>query len=281
MMKKRVIKILAFAAALALIIGVCVFANSLVGNPISKMIVRNTAEKYLEENYGDKDYEIEEVSFNFKDGYYRAFVTSPSSTDSHFVLVISMWGKLCDDFYKDQVLSGGNTAARISREYRSAVEDVFESKSFPYSADISYGDIAFVSRKYSTQEDTPSYAIITEDLTLDAFYDVREIGSRAGELTVYVEDSIVSVERMSEILLDIKSIFDDAGVGFYVISCVLEHPRADDSSEKESRVEVMEFLYSDIYSENMSERVKASDEEARRYHEEQDAEIMKEIENSK
>ena len=39
--------------------------------------------------------------------------------------------------------------------------------------------------------------------------------------------------------------------------------------------------FRDIYRENMNERVKASDEEARRYYEEQDAEIMKEIENNK
>ena len=34
-MKKKILKIAALVLALALIVGVCIFANSLVGNPIS------------------------------------------------------------------------------------------------------------------------------------------------------------------------------------------------------------------------------------------------------
>ena len=93
-MKKRILKIAAFVFAIILIAGVSVFANSLVGNPISKAIAKNTAEKHLEETYADKDFEIERVSFSFKDGYYHAFVCSPSSIDSDFTILIDMWGKM-------------------------------------------------------------------------------------------------------------------------------------------------------------------------------------------
>ena len=86
-MKKRILKIAAFVFAIALIVGVCVFANGLVGNPISKAIATNTAEKHLEENYADKDFEIERVFYSFKDGYYHAFIYSPSSIDSDFTMV--------------------------------------------------------------------------------------------------------------------------------------------------------------------------------------------------
>ena len=116
-MKKRILKIAAFVFAIALIVGVCVFANALVGNPISKAMATNTAEKHIEENYGDKDYEIERVTFSFKDGYYHAFIYSPSSIDSDFTILVDMWGKLRYDTYEDRVLSGGNTADRISRDY--------------------------------------------------------------------------------------------------------------------------------------------------------------------
>ena len=47
-MKKRVLKVAALVTAIMLIIGVCLFANSLVGNPISKALAKNTAEKYIE-----------------------------------------------------------------------------------------------------------------------------------------------------------------------------------------------------------------------------------------
>ena len=281
-MKKRILKIAAFVFAIALIVGVCVFANALVGNPISKAMATNTAEKHLEENFADKDFEIERVTFSFKDGYYHAFIYSPSSIDSDFTILVDMWGKLRYDTYEDRVLSGGNTADRISRDYRAVVDKVLDSQAFPYNEHIGYGDFDFYPRVHLEEYSVPEYALITEDLTLDAFYDVNELGAKHGKLTIYIDDDTVSYERLSEILLDVRSIFDDAGVKFYVIDCVLEYQKNEDSSKKkEGRVEVREFLYADIYEEGMVERVKASDEEAKAYYAEQDAEKLKEIEENK
>lgn len=276
-MKKRILKIAAFVFAIALIVGVCVFANALVGNPISKAMATNTAEKHLEENYADKDFEIERVTFSFKDGYYHAFIYSPSSIDSDFTILVDMWGKLRYDTYEDRVLSGGNTADRISRDYRAVVDKVLDSQAFPYNEHIGYGDFDFYPRVHLEEYSVPEYALITEDLTLDAFYDVNELGAKHGKLTIYIDDDTVSYERLSEILLDIRRIFDDSGVKFYVIDCVLEYQKNEDSStKKEGRVEVREFLYSDIYEDGMVERVKASDEAANAYYDEQDAEKFKE-----
>ena len=277
-MKKRILKIAAFVFAIALIVGVGVFANALVGNPISKVVATNTAEKHIEENYADKDFEIERVTFSFKDGYYHAFIYSPSSIDSDFTILVDMWGKLRYDTYKDRVLSGGNTADRISRDYRAAVDKVLDSQAFPYNEHIGYGDFDFYPRVHLEEYSVPEYALITEDLTLDAFYDVNELGAKHGKLTIYIDDDTVSYERLSEILLDVRRIFDESGVKFYVIDCVLEYQKNEDSSKKqEGRVEVREFLYADIYEDGMVERVKASDEAANAYYNEQDAEKLKEI----
>ena len=276
-MKKRILKIAAFVFAIALIVGVCIFANALVGNPISKAMATNTAEKHIEENYADKDFEIERVTFSFKDGYYHAFIYSPSSIDSDFTILVDMWGKLRYDTYEDRVLSGGNTADRISRDYRAVVDKVLDSQAFPYNEHIGYGDFDFYPRVHLEEYTVPEYALITEDLTLDAFYDVNELGAKHGKLTIYIDDDTVSYERLSEILLDIRRIFDDSGVKFYVIDCVLEYQKNEDSSKKqEGRVEVREFLYADIYEDGMVERVKASDEAANAYYAEQDAEKFKE-----
>ena len=281
-MKKRILKIAAFVFAIALIVGVGVFANALVGNPISKAMATNTAEKHIEENYADKDFEIERVTFSFKDGYYHAFIYSPSSIDSDFTILVDMWGKLRYDTYEDRVLSGGNTADRISRDYRATVDKVLDSQVFPYNEHIGYGDFDFYPRVHLEEYSIPEYALITEDLTLDAFYDVNELGAKHGKLTIYIDDDTVSYERLSEILLDIRRIFDDSGVKFYVIDCVLEYQKNEDSSKKqEGRVEVREFLYADIYEEGMVERVKASDEAANAYYDEQDAEKLKEIQEYK
>ena len=275
-MKKRILKIAAFVFAIALIVGVCVFANGLVGNPISKAVATNTAEKHIEENYADKDFEIERVTFSFKDGYYHAFISSPSSIDSDFTILVDMWGKLRYDTYEDRVLSGGNTADRISRDYRAEVDKVLDSQAFPYNEHIGYGDFDFYPRVHLEEYSVPEYALITEDLTLDAFYDVNELGAKHGKLTIYIDDDTVSYERLAEILLDIRRIFDDSGVKFYVIDCVLEYQKNEDSSKKqEGRVEVREFLYADIYEDGMVERVKASDEAAKAYYAEQNAEKLK------
>ena len=275
-MKKRILKIAALVFAMVLIVGVCIFANGLVGNPISKAVATNTAEKHLEETYGDKDFEIERVFYSFKDGYYHAFIYSPSSIDSDFTILIDMWGKMRYDTYEDRVLSGGNTADRIGRDYRETVDKVLDSQAFPYNAHIGYGDFKFYPREHLKEHTVPEYALITEDLTLDAFYDVNELGAKHGMLTIYIEDNTVTVERLSKILLDIKTIFDNAGVKFYMIDCVLEYPKLEGGKRREERVEVMNFLYTDIYEDGMVERVKSSDEAAGAYYDEQDAEKMKE-----
>lgn len=280
-MKKKVLKIIAFVVAIALIVGVCVFANALVGNPISKWVATNTAEKHLEEKYSEKDFEIERVTFSFKDGYYHAFIQSPSSIDSSFTIDIDMWGNLKYDHYEDRVLTGWNTADRIGRDYREKVDAVLNSQAFPYVEHIGYGDIEFVPREYKDDPSVPEYAIITEDLALDAFYDINELGAKAGKLTIYLDDETVSHERLAELILDTRKIFDNAGVKFYCLDFVLEYPKTVDSGKKEGRVEVMNFLYSDIHEDGMVERVKASDEDANAYYEEQDVEKQKLIDDQK
>ena len=275
-MKKRILKTIALLVAAILILGILSFANSLIGNPISKAIAAKTAEKHLEKTYSNKNFEIERVFYSFKDGFYHAFISSPNSIDSSFVLIIDMWGNLRSDSYEDRVLSGWNTSSRIGNEYRNIVNAVLNSPSFPYNVHIGYGDFDFYPRVHLEEYSVPEYALITEDLTLDAFYDVNELGSRHGMLTIYIEDDTVSCERLAEILLDIRKIFDDAGVKFYIIDCVLEYPKPEDGVRRDERVEVMKFLYVDIYEDGMTERVTASDEAAKAYYAEEDAEKLQE-----
>jgi len=230
----------------------------------------------LAEVYADKDYEIERVTFSFKDGGYHAFIVSPSSPDSEFSMSLNMRGKLRWDSYEDRVLSGENTAARINKEYRAATEAVFTSPAFPYYSHIEFGDIEFISREWVDAEDLPRYALFTEDLELDQVYDIRELGKTAGHLVLYVYDEDVSVEKAAEILLEVKHMMDAGGVSFHVIDLVLEYPKPiDDSPRKEGRVETIEFLSDDIYEEGMEERVAAANEAAIAHHAKADAENEK------
>ena len=121
-MKKKVLKILALVLAIILIIGIGLFANSLVGNPVSKFLATKGAQEHLAKNYSDKDFVIEEVTYNFKTGGYYARVTSPTSIDSHFSLSFNWLGKLVLDCY-DDVTTGWNTAMRIEEDYRNFYHD--------------------------------------------------------------------------------------------------------------------------------------------------------------
>ena len=57
-MKNRVLRIIAFVVAAGMIITLGVFANSMVGNPISKLLAQKSAEKYIAETYPGSDYTI-------------------------------------------------------------------------------------------------------------------------------------------------------------------------------------------------------------------------------
>ena len=273
-MKKKILKVLALILAIVLIIGIGLFANALVGNPVSKFLATKGAEEHLAKNYGDKDFVVEEVTYDFKTGGYYARVTSPTSIDSHFSLSFDWLGKLIIDSY-EEVTSGWNTAYRIGEEYRKEVDKVFENNEFPFFMHISHGDIEFTSKEYGEDSSRPDYAIYKETLEIDGIYDIDELGKKAGKLTVYIYDNDVTEENLAEILLNIKSVFDKSGVTFYAIDCVLEKSKpeasADGSVPKDPpRIEVLNFLYSDIYENDLMERVKDSNKKAIEYYEEQD-----------
>ena len=270
-MKKKILKIAAFIVAVALIAGLCWFANGLVGNPISKLLATNTAKQYLKDHHPDTDYQLDAVTFNFKFVCYNAYFSSPSSPDSSFTLMLGMDGKIVQDYYEAHVTNRENTARRLENEYRAAVGKVLDNPAFPYDCHIGYGELQFIPEEYKHESDVPSYALITNDLELDGIYDINELGAKAGALTIYIYDDTVSVERLAEIILDIKAMLDDSGVSFYVLDCVLEYPKPESGQWTEGRVEVMEFLYSDIYEEGMVERVQASNDAATDYYREMDA----------
>ncbi len=281
-MKKKWLKIGALLAALVIIAGLGWFANGLVGNPVSKWLASRTAERHLEEVYGDTDFEIERVGFNFKNTDYYAHIVSPSSEDSSFSLQMDMWGNLHLDTYESRVLSGDNTARRIGMEYRELVDEVLEASDYPFTSFIAYGDLQFGFSYEEGVEISSVGHIMPEELVLDKKYDIRELGAQAGRVVIYVEDDVVSIERAAEILLELKEIFGRRNVPFYAIDFVLEYPRKEEGGNiREGCVNVEGFLYSDIYEEGLMEPVKAANDALNAYYYEQDAKTKELIEQQK
>ncbi len=270
-MKRKAFKAVAVIFA-ALLTGVIIFfANAFVGNPISRLIVRWEAKEYISETYAHKDFQLESIFYDFKVGCYYAEIVSQKSIDSHFNLSYNSFGKLIYDSYEHRVLNKENTAQRIGNDYRNAVDSVLNSPLFPYNSDIGYGDIEFIPEEYKNSFDVPSYAIVTETLIPDAIYDINEMGRKAGHLTIYVADDELTNEKMAEVLLRLKDIFDRSGVSFHAINCVIEN-RKDDVAPSPAiqQIEVQHFLYSDIYEENLTDRVEKSIRETEEYYREMD-----------
>ena len=274
-MKKKWLKFGALLVALLIIAGLCVFANALVGNPVSKWLATRTAEKHLEEVYGDTDFVIEKVGFNFKDTDYYAHIMSPGSEDSSFSLQIDMWGNLKWDTYESRVLSGENTRQRLYMEYRALVDTVLEAPDYPFTTFIAYGDlkVGFEPPDIEIEENRwPEGYVVLDKVELDKKYDIGELAKKAGCLVIYVEDEVVTVERAAEVLLELKELFDRRSVPFYSMDFVLEYPRKPEGGNtKEGRVNVEGFRYSDIYEEGLVERVRIADDALNAYYEEQDA----------
>ena len=254
-MKKRILKIAAFVLAIALIYGVACFANSLVGNPISKMMARKTSEKHLAVQYSDTDYVIDEVFYSFKIGGYYVHIVSPSSMDGNFTLTLSMLGKLTNDDYASRVEGHRNVASRLSSEYRKMVDGVLQSYAYPYTVDMGFGDLEF-QRKLG--EEPIEGALEISDLVNDKFYNVGDLGAKNGRLVLYIDSDTVTYEKAAEILLKTKELMDGAGISFYSVHFVLRYPpydAAESYKRPEGEIDLKDFLYTDIYEEGIIERI--------------------------
>lgn len=269
-MKKRLLKLAAFAAALALLAGVLLFSNALVGNPVSKFLATRAAREYLDTQYPDSDFEIDAANFNFKSGDYVVAVVSPTSIDSHFTLGLSMAGRVLWDGYHS-VESGWNTWERLNAEYRALVDAVLDDPDFGYNVFIGFGDL-WMEQEYG--EPWPPYILYSE-LELDGDYDIRQLGKACGRLTLYVRQDEVSAEEAARILLHTRRALDEANVPFCCIDFVLEHPLTEDGHLPEGDVQLRYFACEDIREEGLVDRVKAADAEAKAYYAAKDAENAK------
>ncbi len=275
-MKKKILKAVLIIVAVSFV-GIAVwFANGFFGNPVSKHLAIKSAQEYLEANFAGTDYEVEDSFYDFKSSAYNVHIKSPTSADSSFTICAGLDGEIIYDTYENDVAEKGNTARRIGEAYRKAADKVFDSDAFPYESDICFGDIEFVPASYADNHGIPEYAIITNELELDENYDIKDFGSKAGHLTVYVQSETVTAEKLGEVLLSIKDLFDKNGVTFYVIDCVLEYPKPEDGAQKDDfRVEVKDFLYSDIYEDEMVKRITDNDKATKAYWQAEDEKNLK------
>jgi len=261
-MKKRALKIAALCLALLLVAGVCLVANGLVGNPISKAITKSKAEDYLAQNMPGEGYSVEAVTFDFKNGGYHAHVAVDSSLDKHFTLSFSHLGELTESDYEYRVLNRQNVANRLFFEYRAAVDAILNSPAYPYGIYLGFGDLEFY------HEDIAG-SLGYGDLALDSVYNVGAMGKTNGFLTLYIDSDEVTAQKAAEVLLNTKQLMSTAGIEFYSVYLVLQHPPFDKEKpyeRPEGDIHLKDFLSTDIYEQGLISRVEKCAEDTREYY---------------
>ncbi len=261
---KRIPKVTALILAVGLMVGLAVFANAMIGNPVSRYLAEKTAEEYLSGKYGDTDFYVERFGYDFKSMCYHAEILSPTNVDVDFYLTIDMYGNLHSDSYNSLVKSGYNTGLRLARDYDDMVSAVF-AQANGYGGGISYiygnlerGERREIPVKVNPSAGIPHYALALEDLTAGNDYDVKLLGEKHGTVCAEFTEENISYKRAAEILLWIKDEMDKAGVGFYAVSLTLQEPPGGDNGESaptDASIFVRSFVYDDIYEEGLQERV--------------------------
>lgn len=271
---KKSTKIIILVIAFIIVISALLIGNGLHGNPISKNIAKDTAQKYLNEHYGDKDFEVEDVFYNFKDGYYHARIVSPSSIDSHFDLSISR-GEVVIDNYENVVLSGWNTWERIDYVYREMVDEVFSVPDFPLESGIDFGTIEIYEEYASDDPFAPDYGVVLDELELDKEYDINQLAKTKGHIIYYAQDEDITYDKASELLLILKDRLDEADIPFHAVDFVLEKPRDDDGVQTDDiSIHTSHFLYDDIYEKDLAGRIEEAHDTLMKLYEEQDNELQ-------
>ena len=264
---KKCIRIIGIVLVIALIAVLIWFGNVMMGNPVSHALASNAAKAFLSDRFSGTDYQMERITYSFKDGRYHAFMVSPTSIDGDFSVCFSMMGEYCYDTY-DSVLDGWNTAQRLNSEYRKLTDTILNDPALPYDNtqvySIMFGELEIYPKEFIDDpnvHDIPDYSLVQDDLELNKIYDIKELGAKAGHLVLYVDNDIISVEEAARIMLDFRSIFDEADIPFYAMDFVLRHPRAEDGTSDDEEIRINDFLYQNIYEEGLTDRIETAIEE--------------------
>ena len=67
----KFLKFTGIVLLIALIAGFLWFGNVMMGNPVSHALASRAAKAYLAEQFPNSDYNMERITYSFKDGRYR------------------------------------------------------------------------------------------------------------------------------------------------------------------------------------------------------------------
>lgn len=250
-MKKKIWLLILCAV---LLIAVAQLLNTLYGNPFSKSKAQKTVESYLTEAYPTQTFAVEDVQFSMKSGGYDVLVRAPGSADIRFSVCVNARGKLVYDSYEEEVLSGKNTADRLSAAYAELAVPALKLLNLEYSVPHQGAYIAVTPVEESPV--TPEFALLREELILDAQYDIKALAKRAGVLEVTATSKTVTPGQAAELLLSIRKAMDDADIPFRAVSLTLRQPPDDYGAPELAReIRVENFPYDQLFRDGLGQRI--------------------------
>lgn len=108
--------------------------NAFFGNPISKILANNSANKYIKENYDNLNLKRDKVFYNFKDGCYIINLENKNSIDTKFSLSFNSFGNLKYDNFEYRLF---NTYRRFEYEIYEYGRRLEEKHRFKYKISLS------------------------------------------------------------------------------------------------------------------------------------------------
>ncbi len=211
-------------------------------NPVSTSLIKFSSS--IRHKLFYSDYEIDEF-YDSLNGYaVRLYI--PESSDNYFFLKYNHFGWLIADEYEYRVEKKYNTIERLHHEYVNAVFERLKSDSL-YWDKINYSGGLYYYGEFP----------YIDELELDREFELEDLGrfgEKLGEISVTVYTSSkeeVTVERMAEALIHLRKTLEKDSLRFRSIDFELAPP----SNKKGERLKVTDFLYQDIYEENLVERL--------------------------
>lgn len=213
--KSRTKKILSGILALAAAAMVFLLCDTFLGNPIAYITARNHSRGYLLEQYPNMELTVSDPDYDwYSGGYYEVAVTSPDSRDTHFYLHYDRLGRLTWDGYEDQVTSGKNTFARLDWAYTSKMLSVQNPLQEVLNVSVSFtlsSDWPSIYDEYNYPF-YPEDRIVISELIPDKEYDIEELASQYGNISLWGQVHEVSDAEICRLLLQLKEELEKQGI---------------------------------------------------------------------
>lgn len=246
---KRRKKQLGWGMGILLAAGLLWFGNEMMGNPVSYLLSKSGAEKYLAAAYPDSDFVMEEFGYDFKAGGYYAHIASPSSPDTQFSIMMDQWGNFRWDSYQDRVENRWNTFQRLEQEYSKQVCAVF-SEEFPYEVELCSGSL-----ELAHHGENPKDAPAVEELLLDQSTDtLPELAEKSGRITIWLKSDRRDPELATEMLLTVRKALDEAEIPFCRLDFVQRLPQPG------QELSIQGILRQEMTEEKLIQKIKEATE---------------------